>query len=156
MKAIEMSNKGLVVELSQHELAIIRNALKDAMKSIGDWEFPLLTGFTLEEADDLLHTLTSCYEEYEVIYKLGRLNDQKKYPCACCGFLTKSQPYSQTFEICSVCFWEDDCSEDDVDYTGGANSLSLRDARQNFKKFKVCSLEFLEHVRPPLPDELPD
>lgn len=30
------------------------------------------------------------------------------YPCVCCGFLTLAEPPPGTFEICSVCRWEDD------------------------------------------------
>lgn len=81
---------------------------------------------------------------------------KKRYPCACCGFLTTSEPYSGTFEICPVCFWEDDSAQfDDIDYAGGANKESLRKARLNFKKFNVCSLQFLKDVRAPLPEEIP-
>lgn len=33
---------------------------------------------------------------------------EKGYPCPCCGFLTLSEATHETFEICSVCNWEDD------------------------------------------------
>lgn len=67
----------------------------------------------------------------------------KACPCACCGFLTKSDKDSGTFEICPVCFWEDDNVQfNDIDFEGGANAESLRIARQNFQKFGASSLNF--------------
>ena len=80
----------------------------------------------------------------------------KGYPCACCGFLTLSEKPPGTFEICPVCFWEDDNIQfNNIDFKGGANVESLNEARQNFKKFGVSSLKFLKQVRPPLPEEIP-
>lgn len=81
---------------------------------------------------------------------------KKGYPCACCGFLTMSESQSGTFEICPVCFWEDDNVQfNNIDFTGGANEESLRKARQNFKKFKASSSKFLKNIRAPLPNEIP-
>lgn len=78
------------------------------------------------------------------------------FPCACCGFLTISDPQPGTFEICPVCYWEDDNVQfNNIDFKGGANEESLREARQNFKKFGASSLQFLKNVRAPLPDEIP-
>jgi hypothetical protein len=57
-------------------------------------------------------------------------------PCPCCGCLTLTE--RNVFEICPVCFWEDD-GQDDVDaddIRGGPNrSLSLTEARQDFRDF---------------------
>jgi Cysteine-rich CPCC len=79
----------------------------------------------------------------------------KSYPCACCGFLTISDVPPGTFEICPVCFWEDDYVQfNNIDFKGGANEESLREARQNFKKFGASSLKFVKKVRAPLPDEI--
>jgi hypothetical protein len=49
--------------------------------------------------------------------------------CACCGFPTL--PVDSIFEICPFCGWHDDgVQNDDPDYRGGANKLSLNDYRQ--------------------------
>jgi hypothetical protein len=32
------------------------------------------------------------------------------YPCPCCGFVTLSE--RSVYEICPVCFWEDDGQDD--------------------------------------------
>ncbi|MFD6332064.1 CPCC family cysteine-rich protein [Streptomyces niveus] len=55
------------------------------------------------------------------------------HPCPCCGFLTLGERSS--FEICPVCFWEEDGQDDhDADRVrGGSNGrLSLTEARRNF------------------------
>jgi hypothetical protein len=84
------------------------------------------------------------------------MNMNRNYPCACCGFLTISDKEYGTFEICPVCFWEDDNVQfNNIDYEGGANEESLREARQNFKKFGASSLRFSKKVRAPLPHEFP-
>lgn len=61
-----------------------------------------------------------------------------------------------TFEICPVCFWEDDGIYTDPDVVmGGPNGdLSLTQARNNFKEFGAISREFTKNVRPPLETEL--
>lgn len=62
-----------------------------------------------------------------------------------------------TFQICPVCYWEDDNVQfDDPSFAGGANQESLNDARANFKKFGASSSRFVGFVRDPLPDEVSD
>jgi Cysteine-rich CPCC len=77
--------------------------------------------------------------------------------CPCCGFLTLTQ--RNAFEICPVCFWEDD-GQDDVDaedIRGGPNrSLSLTEARRNFRSFGACDESVRTLVRPPNSDEMPE
>ena len=78
----------------------------------------------------------------------------KSYLCPCCRHKTLFGRGS--FEICPVCYWEDDGQDDhDADETrGGPNSdLSLTKARQNYLDIKACEPSMLEHVRLPLPDE---
>mgnify|MGYP003732721989 FL=1 len=60
-----------------------------------------------------------------------------------------------TFEICPVCFWEDDGVQyEDPDYEGGANGISLNKARENYKKIGAISEKYLENVRKPFNDEI--
>ncbi|MBR6696484.1 MAG: hypothetical protein IKL70_08750, partial [Oscillospiraceae bacterium] len=36
-----------------------------------------------------------------------------KYQCPCCrNYTLDEEPYNHTYEICPVCFWEDDTSDD--------------------------------------------
>ncbi|RUT05051.1 hypothetical protein DSM106972_038720 [Dulcicalothrix desertica PCC 7102] len=59
-----------------------------------------------------------------------------KFLCPCCENLTLEEDRIGSFEICPVCFWENDNIQfDDPDYEGGANKVSLNQARQNYKKF---------------------
>ena len=77
-----------------------------------------------------------------------------KYRCPCCKFRTLRE--RGAFEICPVCFWEDD-GQDESDgavVRGGPNSsLSLRMAQRNFKQFGAIEEGFRDKVRKPAPDE---
>jgi hypothetical protein len=70
-------------------------------------------------------------------------------------YLTISDPHPGTFEICPVCYWEDDNAQfKNIDYKGAANEECLREASQNFMKFGASSRQFLKYVRAPLLDEI--
>ena len=78
------------------------------------------------------------------------------YPCPCCYCLTLGERGG--FEICPVCFWEDDGQDEhDADVVrGGPNgSLSLTQGRMNYASFGASAKKDLEHVRPPTPQERP-
>lgn len=75
--------------------------------------------------------------------------------CPCCGFLTLGERHA--WEICPVCFWEDDGQDDpDADQVwGGPNgSLSLTQARENYRRLGACEERHVGHVRPPQEGEL--
>jgi hypothetical protein len=79
-----------------------------------------------------------------------------RHACPCCACLTLGERGG--FEICPVCFWEDDGQDEaDADVVrGGPNrSLSLTQARANFEAFAACDQRSREHVRPPTPSERP-
>lgn len=79
-----------------------------------------------------------------------------KYVCPCCGFLTLERESPGSFDICPVCFWEDDPVQfKDLDYEGGANEMSLRVARQNYRLFGAKDKDHIEVVRKPKPSEIP-
>jgi len=57
-------------------------------------------------------------------------------PCLCCGALTIGE--RDTYEICLVCRWEDDpVQAEDHEYGGGANELSLSEARAQWLAGKL-------------------
>jgi hypothetical protein len=95
------------------------------------------------------------FEEYT-----ARLNARPRdlpLRCPCCGCKTLTE--RTAFEICEVCFWEDDGQDDgDADERrGGPNgSLSLREARANYLRFGACEESMVGNVRPPRPEELPE
>lgn len=94
-----------------------------------------------------------------------------KYNCLCCGYKTIEE--RAEFEICPVCFWEDDVyidfSTDPIssayydgvpevetllDTQSGANhGLTLRQARENYKRFGACEESMVKNIRPPKEDE---
>ena len=76
----------------------------------------------------------------------------QKYVCPCCGHRTLSE--KGAYEICPVCYWEDDPVQSrDPGFSGGANDLSLVESRENYKKFGACEERFLDKVRKPLSEE---
>lgn len=78
-----------------------------------------------------------------------------KYKCPCCGFYTFEHRPNGSYDLCDVCYWEDDPIQlDDPDFDGGANRVSLRTARENFLRFGACEEEVIPYVRKPKEDEL--
>lgn len=78
------------------------------------------------------------------------------YTCPCCRNLTLSEQPPGTYEICPVCYWEDDPVQfEDEGYEGGANSVSLNAARENYRAFGACSEDVRSEVRKPTADEVP-
>jgi hypothetical protein len=76
-------------------------------------------------------------------------------PCPCCYHETLTEPAA--FEMCPVCWWEDDGQNDsDADVVrGGPNGhLSLTEARKNFEDFGASEQGFVGKVRQPLPSEV--
>ncbi|WP_274655617.1 CPCC family cysteine-rich protein [Paenibacillus humicola] len=81
----------------------------------------------------------------------------KKIQCPCCGYFTIESEDEVIVEICEVCFWQYDAvAHDTPDISKGANYISLNQARENYKKFGVCKIEFQDQVREPLPEEFPE
>ncbi|MES0884731.1 CPCC family cysteine-rich protein [Roseibium sp. SCP14] len=77
--------------------------------------------------------------------------------CKCCGCYTLGPIDSFIFELCDVCYWESDpVQAADPDFEGGANRVSLKTARQNYKSFGASELQFVKSVRKPTADELPE
>lgn len=107
------------------------------------------------EIHDLQHRLQHDtqplpYTEQDVLenIKQAARNATKKYTCACCGYKTLDEEPPGTYEICAICFWEDDAVQfEDPDYAGGANRLSLKAAQKNYQHFGACDKASIGHVR---------
>jgi len=79
---------------------------------------------------------------------------EQKNRCPCCGYYQFDKGPG-SFEICPICYWEDDkIQRDDPDYQGGANPLSLNECRNNYKKFGACEARFIALVRKPTQEEI--
>ncbi len=52
--------------------------------------------------------------------------------CACCGLIEV-----EFYDICSVCGWQYDLAQNKIpDYKGGANQMSLNEAKEAYKNGK--------------------
>jgi len=77
-----------------------------------------------------------------------------KYRCPCCGNLTLEEKPPGTFNICPVCYWEDDNLQfNNHEYDGGANKVSLKQAQKNYILFGAIDKKYLGVVRKPLKSE---
>ena len=78
----------------------------------------------------------------------------EKRPCPCCGYHTL--PSRNDYEVCPVCFWEDEPgSLEEPDGVGGSNAVSLREGRRNFERYGAMEARFRSNVRSPKTSELP-
>jgi len=70
--------------------------------------------------------------------------------CPCCGYNTFVKSERLHIAICSICFWVDDPVEfEDPNHEGGANEVSLIQARKNFGLFGSCQRGMLRNCRKP-------
>ncbi len=79
-----------------------------------------------------------------------------KFRCPCCQCLTLDE--RSGYDICPVCFWEDDGQNDHDanEVRGGPNgALSLAHARIHYHRSGACEERFIDKVRPPRSKELP-
>ncbi|GAA3630810.1 hypothetical protein GCM10022223_55840 [Kineosporia mesophila] len=75
------------------------------------------------------------------------------HPCPCCGHLVFGEPPG-SYNICPVCFWEDDVVQLRYpDHVGGANALSLVEAQRCYIQFGAMERRFMTHGRPAAADE---
>jgi len=79
------------------------------------------------------------------------------YPCPCCGYKTFPVPKEEAIAfICPVCFWENDVfTQSDEEPSDENHGMTLNEGRKNFQKYGAVREDFLQHVRPPLPAEMP-
>lgn len=68
-----------------------------------------------------------------------------KYQCPCCDYFTLETKAG--YDICPVCFWEDDGLEfENLDEESGPNKITLREGRANFKKHGACDIKMVPNV----------
>lgn len=79
------------------------------------------------------------------------------YPCPCCGYLTFPAPKEEAIAcICPVCFWENDVFDPGEDDPSDENrGLTLRQGRENYRRWGAVRPDLVVHARPPRPEERP-
>jgi hypothetical protein len=70
---------------------------------------------------------------------------EQLHPCPCCDYRTLDA--RGQYDICNVCFWEDDGTSE-LDRPSGPNHMTLREARDNFQRFGAVSESERAHVLP--------
>ncbi len=82
----------------------------------------------------------------------------KLYRCRCCGNFTLLGETEEDvkWDICPVCFWENDVFEDSLEKYSGANHMKLSEGRENYCKYGACSSSSVANVREPEEEELPE
>jgi hypothetical protein len=75
------------------------------------------------------------------------------FACPCCHQLTLGE--AGGWEICDACGWEDDPAQElHPEIAGGANGMSLLEARSNFQKIGYSCPDRLRRKQPiPFPKE---
>jgi len=73
-----------------------------------------------------------------------------KFQCPCCHHFTLEEV--GIYDICPVCFWEDDGTTGEHGFS--PNGLPLSEARANYSLFGANSERDAKHVRLPKPEEL--
>lgn len=104
---------------------------------------------------EILAQRSAWFERYTHMDNVSGDPASGPYYCPCCKYLTLSSRGG--YNICAVCFWEDDGQDDhDADVVrGGPNKGSLTTARASFRRIGACDEALVPHVRPPLPNEMP-
>lgn len=70
--------------------------------------------------------------------------------CPCCGYQTLPEGKPGSYEVCPVCYWQDDPLQfGDLEHVSDANHVSLREARQNFQECGACQPELVEKTQDP-------
>lgn len=70
-----------------------------------------------------------------------------KYACPCCGYRTMMS--DGHYDICPICYWEDDPFQKEHEYDTGANQISLIEAQKNYIMYGACEEKFVNNVRKP-------
>lgn len=137
------------------------NQLGDRATEIADWveQSGKNENYVIIDDDLSLHGLPDEIKEHWVPTKtligfdkyarakaLSILTFKVKFTCPCCGYKTLTE--SGCYDICPVCFWEDDPFQlNDPDSEGGANEISLKQAQKNFILFGTYDGETRRNAR---------
>ncbi len=73
--------------------------------------------------------------------------------CPCCQYKTLS--VNSMYDVCPVCYWQDDPIQNQLsDFEGGANEVSLQQAKENYNQYSAVQKELMQFIRKPKVFEL--
>lgn len=81
--------------------------------------------------------------------------NNKKYTCPCCGYVVFDEAPG-SFDICPICYWEDEAMQLRYPNEVGANRLTLIESQINFEALGYGDLRNKKLVRKPNKDEKRD
>ena len=88
---------------------------------------------------------TFCHRE-DPVYPKGK---NGKFRCPCCMHFTLGS--IAAYDICPICFWEDDGTTSEHGFS--PNGISLTEGQENYKKFGASKEHDRQYVRPAEPHE---
>ena len=104
--------------------------------------------YTPEQIEQAIINLNE--KEIREIVDFQQIQANGKFYCPCCGFNSLIEPPNGTYNICRICFWEDDpIQQEDPNYEGGANRVSLIQGQKNFEKYGACEINMVKNVSKP-------
>ena len=90
-------------------------------------------------------------EDFLSLFKINRITHNakflKKYKCPCCGYYTLDS--EGMYDICPVCFWEDNDEVEDPHEYDDCNKISLAEARKNYLEFGASTKDVKKYCRKP-------
>ncbi len=107
----------------------------DKSKDTFDKEFEENFKEELKELDEMEES-----GEWKKVEPIGN-----ELQCPCCDYFSLGERGG--YEICPICFWEDDGIDlGNIDEHSGPNHISLRQGRQNFEQFGACDSTMVKNV----------
>ena len=92
------------------------------------------------------HSAIRIFVEYDYRIK-SRGGLMNKITCPCCGY--RMLDSDGKYDICPICFWEDDPFQKENEYDLGANQVPLVEAQKNYIRYGACEKRFVKNVRKP-------
>ncbi|MCP3656364.1 CPCC family cysteine-rich protein [Herbaspirillum sp.] len=77
------------------------------------------------------------------------------FTCPCCGYEVFPTPPG-SYDICPICFWEDDELQLYYPHVHGANPASLIESQVNVVQFGACNKEMAKNTRKVTEDDTRD
>jgi hypothetical protein len=147
-KEVELDDgRELTVQYQGERLGWGAYVLGESWPVSADTPAAAIAAFLGYSAEEIPAWVTRFSEEY-----VRELREAPRSRCPCCGYKTLLNATSS--DTCNVCRWEDDFVQlHNPEYDGGANKVSLRQARENFAAFGAKDQKSLARVRDPKPGE---